>query len=530
MESTLPYAALAGIILLAGVFIGSSLRAGSRLQRRLFILFFLLSFVPATAVLITNWAMSRRHLSVLDSPGLMASFESSLRLARLTLEEERAETQALAIRLADRLATLSSPSERGLPDAPERCTYRLVLDRPEGVAIGRDDLPAPPTIDRLDPQAWKAPIREVLEGKPCLVAVVPMGDASGDSALVLARFLDPNLAAGLDAVTQGGSRYRQLRLYYGSLLRGTTLMTLAVLGIVLLAASLLLSRRLARQIGGPLMELAEGTRIVASGNLNHHVTVRALDELDELVGAFNRMTAELKRGREQRLRAERIAAWQGVARRLAHEIKNPLTPIGLAMHRIRSKVEDPAVIECVDAVVKETENLQRLAEEFSQYARLPSPSMERVDLVMLLRGVVDLYSTRRSIAVRWDGWPEKFWIDADPGLMRQVFSNLVKNAVEAMGERGTLTLALHREATTLSVRVGDTGHGLRTPADEIFEPTFTTKETGTGLGLAVARKIVEDHGGQLTAIETSGPGATFEVTLPITKPRSAPSPNDRNAS
>lgn len=507
---------LAAVFLLAALFVGMSLRGRSRLQRRLFVLLFLFSFLPAAIVLLVNWKLTQRHLSVLDSPGMVSAFESSLRLARRTLEEEREATRALAVELA---AQIVERETHQLPPPPQNCSYRLIRGEQETTILGQGARPAPPAIHDLDPSTWETPARMQFGETDCIVAVAPIGTGTAtDSIIILARTLNPDLAADLDAITSGGSRYRQIRLYYGTLLRGDTLITLAVLGIVLLAISLILSRLLARQISEPMMKLVEGTQIVAGGDLDHEVRTHAPDELNDLVNAFNRMTAELKTNKDELLRAERIAAWQGIARRLAHEIKNPLTPIGLSMHVIRRKVDNPEVTECVDAVLEETGNLERLANEFSEYARLPSPKIETIDLAKLIKGVVDLYASRTQVDVRLRSWPDAVSLHADPGLIRQVFSNLIKNAIEAMVDKGTLTLSLQSTDRLISVLVEDTGPGLPASAEEIFEPTFTTKESGTGLGLAISRKIVEDHGGRLTAENAAGGGAVFRIDLPTGQP------------
>jgi nitrogen fixation/metabolism regulation signal transduction histidine kinase len=484
------------------------LRGGSRLQRRLFLIFLLLSFLPSALVMVVNWRLSQRQLELLDSPGLAASLESSLGLARRVWEREK--TRALAC--ADRcLEDAAGGAPEDLGDAVGEGSCRILLS---GGGV-REAGPLAGALAALDPRDFRRPELFVFDGASTIVAA-----REGEDGLALVAVpVAPDLHAELDAIRQGGSRFRQLRLYYGALLRGDTALTVAAVALVLMLASLLLSRWFARRIGGPVMELARGTEVVAAGDLDHRVEAEALDELGDLVTAFNRMTADLKASKDELIRAERIAAWQGIARRLAHEIKNPLTPIGLSMHRIRRKTDDPTVHECVDAVLEETENLRRLADEFSLYARLPAPALQPVDVGELLRGVVELYADREGIAVRWEGWPASaaapVLVSADPGQLRQVLANLVKNAVEAVGSDGTLTLGLARSGPgRIAVSVADSGGGLPGDPERIFEPYFTTKESGTGLGLAIARKIVQDHGGRLAAAAATGGGAIFSVELP----------------
>ena len=336
----------------------------------------------------------------------------------------------------------------------------------------------------------------------------------GESRLLYLRSLDPRLTASLEAVAQGGGRHRQLRGFYRELLRGDIVIGLVLLGLALLLLSLWFSRLLARQIAAPLGELVRGTERIAAGELDYRVTARARDEVADLVQAFNRMGADLQRGREELLRAERVAAWQGIARRLAHEIKNPLTPINLAMHRIEGRCDDPAVSESIEAVLEETANLKRLADEFSLFAKLPEPDFAPLDLGELLAGVLELYLPEERYTACWQGWPERLPLAADAGQLRQLLSNLVKNAAEAMGTSGALTLRYHREGELHALEIEDSGPGFECDPDRLFEPYVTSKAAGTGLGLAIARKIAEDHGGDLRAENIAAGGARFLLRLP----------------
>jgi nitrogen fixation/metabolism regulation signal transduction histidine kinase len=499
---------LLGFLLVVTVFYAvGSLRGGSRLQRRLFLLFLCLAFVPSTAMMYVNWRINHHNLAFLDSAGLRDSLESSLHLARSALDLQRERATAMADSMSQKMTETSTITD--FSDGP------LIFSASSAGQSRRFGSMATEFYTYVDSmlvvkstaEEVPAPLRVVWRNQPFIVATT--------AELWLAMPLPQTLLTDLDNVVQGSSRVRQMRLYYGSLLRNNTLVILTLLGIVLLISSLLLSRYFARRIGAPLIELTRGTELVAAGNLEHRVTVSAVDELGDLVAAFNQMTVELARSENERRRAERIAAWQGIARRLAHEIKNPLTPIGLSMHRIRGKVDDPVVIECVDAVLEETENLKRLADEFSLYARLPAPRKEMIQVSDLIKAVTSLYAERTHLTIRYENWDDDLSLQVDPGQIRQVFANLVKNAVEAMGSRGELTLELERGNRRVRFHVNDSGPGLDCPPDELFEPYYTTKDAGTGLGLAIARKIAIDHGGDLIASASAGGGAKFTVILPL---------------
>ena len=498
------------------------------MQRRLFLLFLLFALLPAAVFLVVDWQLSRRHLAYLDSPGLAQALESGLSLARRALDAEKTAAAGEAVRLAGRVAAGETPpappggawlarDAMGASSAPG-----TAADGGEaaggaagaGAAAGGAVAAGPADLLALlaDRAAPASPERLAAAGGDWLLAAAPL---PGGRRLLLLRPLDPDLAAALDAAARGGRRHRQLRLYYGELLRGDTLLTLAAVVVLLMAAALWLSRRLARQLGGPLRELARGTERVAAGDLDHRVAVRAPAEVGELVDAFNAMTGRLAKSQAELRRAERVAAWQGIARRLAHEIKNPLTPINLALHRIRTRSAEPAVVESVTAALEETGNLKRLADEFSAFARLPAPARRPVDLVELLRGQVELYAGGGAMDVVWEGWPDALVLDADPGLLRQAFGNLLKNAAEAMAGRGRLVLALARPGPDIvTASIADSGPGLAQPAEELFEPAVSTKPGGSGLGLAITRRIVEEHGGRLEAETGPAGGAVFRVTLP----------------
>ena len=496
------------------------------MQRRLFILFFLLAFLPAAVATFVGWRTSSRQLDLLDAPGLHHALDASLDLARLTLDREKRLTQQLADSLAAADAVPNADAEpatsAALPDASW-----WVWPRSTDAGATESTLPLN-VADLLPHLTGSSPVEPVYERRAdgsCIVAVAPL-TGSPRCWLVLARPPAPELVVTLDAVAQGSSGMRQLRLYYRRLLRSSTLLTLGGLAVLLMALSLWLSVVLSRRIAHPLRELVDGTQKIAGGDLDHRVDVDAPAEVGHLVTAFNSMTDDLRRSRDDLQRAERVAAWQGVARRLAHEIKNPLTPITLAMHRIRKKSDDATVLACTDTVLEEAANLERLANEFSLYAKLPQPQRETVTGAQLretAEQLAHLYLGRTRIECVWSSWDKTCTTLVDVGQLRQVLANLVKNAVEAMNGGGTLTLELETCACenpsekTVRLLIHDTGPGLPEDVERIFEPYTTSKATGTGLGLAIARRIVEDNGGRLRA-ESTPDGATFIVELPAVAP------------
>jgi nitrogen fixation/metabolism regulation signal transduction histidine kinase len=285
-----------------------------------------------------------------------------------------------------------------------------------------------------------------------------------------------------------------------------------------MALGLLLARRISR----PVDALARGARAIADGELGHQVLARASGELAELVEAFNAMSRDLRTTTERAAVAERVAAWQGVARRLAHEIKNPLTPIRmsvetlLAAHRARRADFDEIFAESAKAVLEEVERLRRIVDEFSRFARLPKPVLGREDLSEIVASVLALYGAPGDGVRLERDLAADLLVEVDRDQITQVLINLLANAEQAMPAGGRVVVRAGAAAGgEVFLEVEDEGPGIR-PEDRprLFEPYFTTKEGGTGLGLAIALRIAQEHGGRLCEAGRPGRGACFRLELP----------------
>lgn len=236
--------------------------------------------------------------------------------------------------------------------------------------------------------------------------------------------------------------------------------------------------------------------------------------------AFNAMAADLGVHQEARVRAERVAAWREIARGLAHELKNPLTPIRGAMDVIRRARAldrpdfDGILEEQAGAVVDEVARLKDLADSFARFAQLPAPQPEPLELSAVAEHGLTLYATARELTVERRLQPAP--VLADKGQLQTVVTNLVKNAVEALDERGPLRVSCGTDGSEAWLRVEDGGAGLdERTRERLFTPYFTTKGSkGTGLGLALAHRIVVEHGGRIAVGQSDLGGASFEVRLP----------------
>jgi two-component system nitrogen regulation sensor histidine kinase NtrY len=483
------------------------------------------------------------------------------------------------------------------------------------------------------------------------------GEGSVRGVAVAGIYLRRDLARLAAAVSRSNEDYRQIRAQKG-LIKRVYVLVFALITLVVLFSVTWIGLYLARRITEPIQSLLQATREISSGNLDVHVEVKAGDELGILVDSFNRMTSELRAGKEtierhnielsrsnrelmsrrryieallqgiptavlsihrdgrvttanraaQRLlglesessaegrpwtalvpaeghaaidgllhevvsggdrsavreielpigarsvhlaigatslrgeagepagailvledltdlmRAQKIAAWREVARRLAHEIKNPLTPIQLSAERIRKKVAerardvDAVVEEGTAAIAREVATLKNLVDEFSRFARLPAPQPVPTRLADVVAAVVGLYNGAGSrVALRARCDPEIPRLLLDPDQIKRVLVNLVDNAVEAMGGEGTVTIEARsgEGAGFVRLEVADQGPGIR-PEDRerLFLPYFSTKKKGSGLGLAIVHRIVSDHHGRIRVEDNQPRGARFVIELP----------------
>jgi two-component system nitrogen regulation sensor histidine kinase NtrY len=224
------------------------------------------------------------------------------------------------------------------------------------------------------------------------------------------------------------------------------------------------------------------------------------------------------------IRAQKVAAWREVARRLAHEIKNPLTPIQLSAERLRRKLSSldaplsDLVQECTTTIIGEVESLKNLVDEFSQFARMPAPRAVPADLHQLLNDALALYDGLFA-----DVRIERHFADAspqvrvDPEQMRRVILNLVDNAIEATDRKGTISVDTARDTANSLVRivVADDGPGIpEAEREKLFLPYYSTKGRGSGLGLAIVRRIVAEHGGSIEVADNTPRGTRFTIELP----------------
>lgn len=294
-----------------------------------------------------------------------------------------------------------------------------------------------------------------------------------------------------------------------------------------IALGLVLSWIVASRVTGPVEELAAGARAVAGGDWNVRVDVNAGGEVRQLADAFNTMTTELVDQRERLVQAERVASWREIARRLAHELKNPLFPLRITVENLqRAKTSAPGEFdevfeESTRTLVAELNNLNGIISRFGDFAKMPTPRLEDVALNALVTDVMKLFEAqltapgRPAIKARRDLDERVTTVRADPEQLGRALRNLLLNAIDAMPSGGAVTVRTVARGRAVQLQVADTGQGLTAEeAGRLFTPYYTTKQHGTGLGLAIVQSVVSDHHGKITVESAPGRGTTFSIELP----------------
>jgi signal transduction histidine kinase len=349
------------------------------------------------------------------------------------------------------------------------------------------------TSDRADEEVFHAiPLRGVGKDRP-LLGILLIGNSRRSYVELKRRIRDAALLVG------GG-------------------------GVVL---AILLSSWASARVTRPVVDLARAAQDVASGNWSASVQVEGHDEVAQLAESFNRMTSELLAQKERLVQTERVAAWRELARRLAHELKNPLFPLQLTVENlIRAREQSPEMFEEIfressQTLLAEISNLKGIINRFSEFSRMPQPQLQRVQVNEIVEAVARLFQAqfqakgREAIHCQMQLDRRLDPIAADPELLHRALSNLVLNAMDAMPNGGTLTLRTRRDDGKVAIEVCDTGSGLtREECERIFTPYYTSKQHGTGLGLAIVQSVVSDHGGRISVQSEPGKGTTFVIELP----------------
>ena len=379
---------------------------------------------------------------------------------------------------------------------------------------------------------------ESLQGKPVKLLEENFNQSSSliklenfiDTYLYVVKYVDPSLINYLQDTEQAVDFYYTIQNNRLGIKISFALIYIIIVSL-LLFLSIIISIDFASRLTNPIISLINASEKISSGNLEAKVAKidnESDSEIKKLIETFNQMTERLKVQQDKLLTAERHSAWENVARKLAHEIKNPLTPIQLSIDRIKEKYlnkiqdnkEDFSVY--LNTINKQIKDIEKLVNEFSDFARMPLPAMKKEELKKIISRSLDL-NTFASTDVNFKKqFPKRdLFVNADEEQVNRVFTNLIKNSLESLDEKASkigkfdkkISIEIKHDNEYIVINIQDNGVGFRNAnSKEIIKPYFTTKQYGTGLGLAVVNKIISDHDWDLKFIPVTE-GAKIQIKI-----------------
>ena len=332
---------------------------------------------------------------------------------------------------------------------------------------------------------------------------------------------ETNQVAGIAAIPT----FLKAPKFYDRLLSTTSYLLAfytVIFGILMMVVGFISS-----QLTSPLEEISNALKRISDGDLDITLPVRSEDEIGTLTKAYNLMAKRLKTVQKELAETEREAAWKEMAQQIAHEIKNPLTPMKLNLQHLERQLEatgkdinavKPKISKIAASMIEQIDSLNKIASDFSKFAKPIEHEFSQIDLNTLVHSVVEMYSTDESYALVTDFSKQELTILGAKEELRRVLVNLIKNAKEALSEKGKITVSTFSDSKKFNafVTVTDNGEGIPSEDQErIFVPNFSTKSSGTGLGLAITKKIIEEHNGEITFISTIGQGTSFTIKIPL---------------
>ncbi len=290
----------------------------------------------------------------------------------------------------------------------------------------------------------------------------------------------------------------------------------------ILIAAVILGYLLSRSVTKRISSLVVVTKLASSGDLDARVSVQSSDEIGLLAKSFNQMMDDIQRSRDRIMFLEKISSWQEIARRMAHEIKNPLTPIQLAVQELHRSYRGPdesfrrKLNDSLEIVEEEVGTLRRMVQTFSEFARMPTVQVEPVELNGFVSDFIK-HNPQYSDRVELSLGQRLVTVKLDRGLMGRVLGNLIDNAIQASDDDGIIEIQVRSVSGWGLVSVRDHGVGLSPEVKQkLFQPYFTTKSYGTGLGLAIVKKIVLQHAGEISVSDGENGGTVFTIRLRAT--------------
>ncbi len=525
--------------------------SGARLHVQLVRTFSFIALVPALVMFIFASIFIYFVIQQWFGDRVRTAIDESIQVSEAYLNEHKQNIRADALAMA---SDLNHESSRlvGNPDffaqllgtqSLLRNLDEVVVMSSNGRILGRSGLSFSIGIQQLPPSIFEAARRGEVpiitaDTEDRVRALVRLTDYA-DAYLYVGRFIDPKVLAYTKTAGRAVSEYKSLEGRKAGLQLTITIIFFVV-ALLLMLAAIWAGLWLAGRLVTPLAELIDAAERVRSGDLTARVgEENSYDEIASLQRAFNRMGVELHDAHQALEERTRQAAWSDVAQRIAHEIKNPLTPIQLAAERLKRKYAgeiktEPAIFNnCIDTIIRQVGHVGRMVTEFSSFARLPQPQLKEENIVSIVAQAVFL-ERQAHADFNWvfDENQPPLTVMCDAQQIAQALTNILQNAADSIDGRdgvelplGDIRITIGTHDTRAQVVIDDNGKGFPDiDRNRLLEPYMTTRIKGTGLGLAIVKKIIEDHGGMvlLTKRDDSSVGARVVLELPLAAPLTLP--------
>jgi two-component system nitrogen regulation sensor histidine kinase NtrY len=535
-----------GMLLMLGLLIASDLvpdifnfitfrkRKNSKLRRRIVVAFSIGAAAPTIIVAIFSTYFFNFGIQSWFDKKITAVLEQSIIVGESYIEEHTLQLKETAISVADDLTdmyydlihntdlftkVLNAQAEmRSLDEAIvfQKTTNTILAQTSLSFSLSFASIP-----HHLIAKADKGD-RVHIPSDPTKIRILIKLRGYKDTYLLIGRLVDSKIIDHIDKTNGAASEYHRLKGQMTSM-QVKFSMVFILLSLILVASAIIWGRRFAEKIVKPIRELVIAAEKVKNGNLTVQVPEEGLqkDEIKVLSTAFNRMVMQIDRGQKDLLIAQRAMAWSDVARRVAHEIKNPLTPIQLSAERLIKKFNNEvsdkeSFNKYANNIIKHSNDIKTIVAEFVNFARMPAPTFSLCDIISLLS---DFIESRKLISYdihyNFNSNVETFDLICDISQINQAMVNLIKNAEEALVNRygdGSILIEVIAEEDLLTIIVSDNGPGFSAPIlQNTRKEHITTKPSGMGLGLSIVDRIVEDHFGKMTIFNKVEGGAVIKL-------------------
>ena len=516
-------------------------KAGSKTSLNYVLQFSLFAFIPSLLIAVFSLVLFNVGLQKYFDRKITSAVKNSYEVARSYLEESKKTVEADIVLVAvdlNRYSQIlySSPNRFQQIVRSQKLLRRLdeiyLIDSTGSILLSdtnnlHDEFPIP-SEEEFD---------LALEGKP--VPVIGLGENKTsvmikldnfiDTYLYISRNVQPKLLQYLDDTSQAVNFYYSVKNNRTGI-RITFAIIYVVIVSMFLFLTIVLAITFAERLTRPIINLISASKNISAGKLDSKVPdIDSDEEIKALNKNFNDMIDRLKKQQDKLLVAERYSAWEMGARKLAHEIKNPLTPIQLSIDRLKEKYSDKLKDQnnefgdYLETINKQIKDIKKLVNEFSDFARMPSPILKKINVSDVINRTISFYKmSDKNLNLNFKNNPkEKYLINGDSEQLYRVFLNLIKNSLEAIQEKkqkdtnlqGKINVAINKNNEYIVIKMLDNGTGF-IDTKNIARPYYTTKKDGTGLGLPIVTKIINEHNGDINFVKNSR-GAEVIISLPI---------------